>query len=208
MILFDHHQPATLCMDKNESLAVQLAVQDFLRDLERVSGFCGHDVYPLDAAKKNSVVIGTLGDGALDAFLRAGNIDTQEISGRWENYIIQEKDGLTPCCHRSPRSDSCFPKQSDFADRDDAWALSVGVSSVRSLRKRQRIRPGDPGGGPGPGARYPGSQPIHRSALDALVGGRYADRFALDYRTDKSAAEWKRRFRRYPGREIIRRITV
>ena len=94
MVLFDHHQPATLCMDKHESMAVQMAVQDFLRDLERVSGFCGHAVYPLDAAKRNSIVIGTLGIGALDAFMQSGSIGTQEISGRWENYFIQEKDDI------------------------------------------------------------------------------------------------------------------
>lgn len=40
-----------LCVAKEESLAVRLTVQDFLHDLEHVSGFSGHSVYSLDAAK-------------------------------------------------------------------------------------------------------------------------------------------------------------
>lgn len=94
MILYEKNTPAMLCIAKEEGLAVRLAVQDLLRDLERVSGYSGHAVDSLDAVKENSVVIGTLGNSQLDAMQQKYGIDAQEIAGKWEHYIIQEKDGV------------------------------------------------------------------------------------------------------------------
>lgn len=94
MILFNRSIPATLCVDPGESQAVRLAAQDLLRDVDAVSGGSGHVLKALDAAWENTVVIGTLGNGQLDAMLEKYGVDTQEIAGKWENYLIQEKDGV------------------------------------------------------------------------------------------------------------------
>ena len=94
MILFDARTPAALCADPNESGAVRLAIADLLRDIEKVSGISGHSLRPLTEIRENSVVIGTLGNAALEETLQKNGVDAKEIAGRWENYLIQEKDGV------------------------------------------------------------------------------------------------------------------
>ena len=94
MILFDAHTPASVCLDGGESGAVRLAVRDFIRDLETVSGRPVPAVQPVEAAGENSVVVGTLGNAAAEELLRKNGVDTGSIAGRWEHYLLREKDGI------------------------------------------------------------------------------------------------------------------
>ena len=84
--LADGSQLATLCVDKNDHIAVRRAVDELACDLKRVTG---HQPVTAFKARAHSVVIGTIGHSALiDRMVKQKQLDVQAIKGQWESFLI------------------------------------------------------------------------------------------------------------------------
>jgi hypothetical protein len=87
--LFDK-SAATLLAATNDWPGVVRAAHDLAADLNRVTGHRPLLVHELTAAGKNAVLIGTLGKSVfIDRLVRQHAIDTSEIAGQWESFLLQ-----------------------------------------------------------------------------------------------------------------------
>ncbi|MFO1478030.1 MAG: glycosyl hydrolase 115 family protein, partial [Verrucomicrobiota bacterium] len=88
--LADSPGPAPIWVDPSDSPGVHHAARSLRSDLESV---CGRAPVLLDAAHpsgSNVVIIGTLGRSPLlDNWAAAGKINTNEVQGRWESFLLQ-----------------------------------------------------------------------------------------------------------------------
>lgn len=82
---------ADLWLDANESAAVLRAAQDLQADIERVSGVEPALHTESSAVQGNVVLVaGTIGrSGLIEQLLRRRKLDLDDISGKWEAFVIQ-----------------------------------------------------------------------------------------------------------------------
>lgn len=86
--LFAPDTPAIVTCLGEEPRAVQLAVQDMLHDLAKVSGMQPISRDTLPEGKPSGIMVGTLSSPVFAAFLRDCEMNTADIAGKWEQYIL------------------------------------------------------------------------------------------------------------------------
>lgn len=87
---------ATICYDDADARVVQLAVQAFQKDVQRITG-----IAPLPdstcSVKPYSVITGTIGKSLLiDSLIRLKKINVSEMQGKWETFSIAVIDKPFP----------------------------------------------------------------------------------------------------------------
>lgn len=151
MIVYSQNRPACFCVSESAGTAVKLAVQDLIRDLERVSGFSGHSVCTLAKAAPGSIIVGTLGEEDTERFLRIREEKTGELRGKEEHYLIQATPELLFLIGNDERGtiwalyefSRRFLKVDPlylFTDHMPAHQDTVGISPVRILDGPDRFR--------------------------------------------------------------------
>jgi hypothetical protein len=89
-LIADDSNLAVLLVDTNDFPGVVRAVSDLQADIARVTSHQPTLVRSRGGIGTNAIVIGTIGKSPLiDELVRAGKIDTSQISGKWESFIIQ-----------------------------------------------------------------------------------------------------------------------
>jgi hypothetical protein len=82
---------ADVCVDPDDFKVVQIAVENFAGDVERVTGRKPAIKQESGSAGflKNAVLVGTLGKSKIiDGLVSAGKLDVSGIRGKWESYLI------------------------------------------------------------------------------------------------------------------------
>jgi len=92
--LYDDTHPAVLCSDASESECVRLALRDFARDLETVSGGHAPSLRPLDAAGAHTIVIGAVANAAVRQAVEAHGVDLSVLPDAPEHFLLETKDEI------------------------------------------------------------------------------------------------------------------
>ncbi|RDI97132.1 hypothetical protein DVT68_18835 [Dyella solisilvae] len=80
-------RPAAIVVDPSADSAVVHVADSFAADLQRVSGQLPARFTELNAASGEVVIVGTLGhSAAIDALVRDGKIQADDLAGQWEAY--------------------------------------------------------------------------------------------------------------------------
>jgi hypothetical protein len=78
---------AGVYVDSHDDPGVRRAVNDLRGDIERVAGAKSA---ALGEQRTGAILVGTLGkSAAIDALVKAGQIDARAIAGKWESFVIQ-----------------------------------------------------------------------------------------------------------------------
>ena len=81
---------AALYVDSNDYPGVVRAASDLRADVLRVTGCTPTVAHEVNSVGKNAVIIGTIGKSpVIDRLVRDGKIDTNQITGKWESFLIQ-----------------------------------------------------------------------------------------------------------------------
>lgn len=100
--LVAHGHPATIVADRHDFAGVLRAAHDLQSDLSRVSG--ARVAYTTAARKPlhTAIIVGTLGHSArVDRIVRRLHIDTRDVAGHWEAYLLQVVDHPEPGIDRA-----------------------------------------------------------------------------------------------------------
>ncbi|GAA5069182.1 glycosyl hydrolase 115 family protein [Lysobacter panacisoli] len=98
LTLIDHGRTARVLTDEADYPGVLRAARDLQGDLSAVAG---SDAKP-DGKSLSVVIAGTLGRSArIDRIVREKRIDTSEVAGRWEGYLLQVVERPEPGIDRA-----------------------------------------------------------------------------------------------------------
>jgi len=86
MTLFDRHGPATVVYDKDSGTPIAKAAELLSHDMQSLSGAAPAMSSDVATADGNAVVIGLASSPKIAALLKANNISTAPIEGKWETY--------------------------------------------------------------------------------------------------------------------------
>lgn len=91
--LVDGNHTATLYHSESADTAIQFALKDLQRDIERVTGKQPRITSKTDALSEFSLIVGEIGKHPLiDELIAQGKLTVDEIAGQWEGYLIQVLD--------------------------------------------------------------------------------------------------------------------
>jgi hypothetical protein len=98
--LIDKGRPLPVLVGENDLPGVQRAAQDLRADLTAVAG--SRDAKSPSPAPRMAIIAGTLGHSArIDRIVRERGIDTRDVHGRWESYLLQVVDSPEPGLDRA-----------------------------------------------------------------------------------------------------------
>ena len=81
---------ADLYVDDQDYPGVKRAFSDLRDDIERVTGVQPTIKQGISELSGPVVIAGTIGrSGLIDQLIREGKLDTEDIQGKWESYVIQ-----------------------------------------------------------------------------------------------------------------------
>jgi hypothetical protein len=87
--LADKARTAVLCVDSKDWPGVIRAAGDLAEDINRVTGRPAEIKNEISDSGKNAVIIGTIGKSpVIDRLIRDGKIDANQVTGKWESFII------------------------------------------------------------------------------------------------------------------------
>jgi hypothetical protein len=98
--IHDRYQPGDFILVRNAGAAdvlfspdefkvVEIAAQDFVEDVERVTGRKPRLLKDLSQASGYAVIAGTLGKSPLiDSLVRAGKLNLEQLRGKWESFVV------------------------------------------------------------------------------------------------------------------------
>jgi len=87
--LLQDKRTASICIDKSDYTGVLRAASDLQADIERVSGVKPGLTTNGIPSGKIAIIAGTLGKSShIDNLVKAGKINTDSITGKWESFII------------------------------------------------------------------------------------------------------------------------
>ena len=102
MALVENKIATALVVDAADWPGVRRAVEDLKTDVKRVSTVKPAVSNVVPVGQKNIVIIGTLGRSLLiDELVRDGKLDTTEIAGRWEAFLLQVVENPLPGVDRA-----------------------------------------------------------------------------------------------------------
>ena len=82
-------ETADLLVSTSDYTVVQIAAQAFADDVQRVTGKNPRLISDSSQASRYTVIIGTLGKSPLiDALVRAGKLNVEQLRGKWETFIV------------------------------------------------------------------------------------------------------------------------
>jgi hypothetical protein len=88
--LFNSKGMASLLINSDEYTGVKRAFNDLSEDLHKVSGKKPELIFDQAVSSKNVIIAGTIGKSKLiDKLVSQKKIDTTELSGKWEKFIIK-----------------------------------------------------------------------------------------------------------------------
>ena len=80
---------ADLCVAQEDYKVAHIAAGDLAADIERVAGLKPRVKENANGLSPHAVLIGTLGhSGAIDALVRGGKLNVDEIRGKWESFLM------------------------------------------------------------------------------------------------------------------------
>ncbi len=89
--------PASIYVDQNDHKGVLRVAQDFVEDVQRVTGELPALEFNAENVSGKPVIIGTLGKNAIiDQLVESGKLDVSEIEGKWETFSIQTVENPMP----------------------------------------------------------------------------------------------------------------
>ena len=81
---------STLYISSNDYVGVIRALKDLKSDIEKVTNNEPAIVYDETPSQNEAVIVGTIGKSAvIDQLIKNGKIDVGNITGKWENFLIQ-----------------------------------------------------------------------------------------------------------------------
>jgi hypothetical protein len=84
------HTAADLYVDTNDFVGVVRAAGDLQADISRVTGLSPAITHATKNLGENVIIVGTVGKSEIiDQLIREKKIDTAEIAGKWESFLIQ-----------------------------------------------------------------------------------------------------------------------
>ena len=84
---------ASLWVDENDAEVVHIAARSFVDDIKAVTGETLEFRQQLSVPGSNAIIIGTLGQSkVIDQLVEEKKIPTEQIQGKWENYLITVVD--------------------------------------------------------------------------------------------------------------------
>lgn len=93
---------APIVVGKDDFAGVLRAARDLQRDIGNVTGKMPRWDAGKPAAATYAIVVGTLGRHTLvDQLAQQGKIDTSQLAGQWEGFIIQAVDNPVPGVRRA-----------------------------------------------------------------------------------------------------------
>ncbi|MDH5823262.1 glycosyl hydrolase 115 family protein [Luteimonas sp. RD2P54] len=100
--LVDDGAPATVLADEADFPGVLRAARDLQADLSAVAGAEAAFSTTAAAAGRSAIIVGTLGRSPrVDRIVRAQGIDTGDVAGRWEAYLVQVVEDPEPGIERA-----------------------------------------------------------------------------------------------------------
>jgi hypothetical protein len=93
---------APIVVGKDDFPGVLRAARDLQRDIGRVTGKTPRWIDRNQRAASDVIVIGTLGrNPVIDDLVKAGKLDTRDLAGQWEGFLIQTVDNPMPGVQRA-----------------------------------------------------------------------------------------------------------
>ncbi len=88
--LVQNNEASTVYIDSQDYPGVIRAAKDLQADINRVTKQTPNLVHEQTGLEKNTVIIGTIGKSpVIDRLIKDGKIDTSQIAGKWESFLIQ-----------------------------------------------------------------------------------------------------------------------
>jgi hypothetical protein len=102
VVLARASRAAPIVVGKDDFPGVLRAARDLQRDVGRVTGKTPQWIEGNPTAASDVILIGTLGrNPVIDQLVKDGKIDTRDLAGQWEGFVIQTVDNPMPGVQRA-----------------------------------------------------------------------------------------------------------
>ncbi|WP_186756545.1 glycosyl hydrolase 115 family protein [Echinicola salinicaeni] len=82
--------PSAILLDSEADEGVKIATDNFLKDIQAVSGASPKLLDKLEGERSRIVIIGTIGESSLiNELIESHKLDISDVGGKWENFVIQ-----------------------------------------------------------------------------------------------------------------------
>ncbi|NII09372.1 glycosyl hydrolase 115 family protein [Oleiagrimonas sp. C23AA] len=102
LALIAHDRPVSILVGSDNDAGVRRAAHDLANDFKRVSGHRAPVPDATQAAPTTAIIVGTLGvDARIDRIVHSKHLDTHDVRGVWEGYLMQVVDHPLPGIKRA-----------------------------------------------------------------------------------------------------------